>query len=289
MAQRVAERHAARVKAIEEAQEAQRREEEAARAAAVQTAAADAAASAVAPQPNDTIESDDFHFPSDDDTFYANVDMDALDEGVGRPIDYDEGTCSTVEADSPGGVSFGSMPVSDATGASAPGRAVQQPPRLPQPAQQRTRALSSGPTNSGTRQQASHQNQNVPPAYPPLQYAKPGSSGERPRTPSMGGGFSFPTGQQGAPPNRAPGQMPSRGGAAATTSSSGVGQKRTADIMQGIHAGLAQARRSQQGMGLHNPPTSSGSGSSVSAAGRREPFAALELGGGGDVKRPRRG
>lgn len=194
MAQRVAERHAARVKAIEEAQEAQRREEEeAARAAAVQTSAADAA-TGVAPQPVDTIESDDFHFPSDDDAFYANVDMDALDEGVGRPIDYDEGTGSTMEGDSPGGVSVSSVPVSDAAGASAPGRVVQQPPRLPQPAQQRTRALSSGPTNSGTRQQVSHQNQNVPPAHAPLQYTKPGSSGERPRTPSMGGGFSFPTG-----------------------------------------------------------------------------------------------
>ena len=79
--------------------------------------------------------------------------------------------------------------------------------------------------------------------------------------------------------------------------SSSSSLKRNADIMQYVHVrirmheqgaepvlhrGLAQARRPPQGMGLQNPAASSG------VQTRREPFAALELSEGGDVKRPRR-
>ena len=48
--------------------------------------------------------------------------------------------------------------------------------------------------------------------------------------------------------------------------------------------GIQSARRAQQGMGLQNPASGSGA---QPPGGRREPFAALEVGEGGDVKRVR--
>ncbi|KAI0703646.1 hypothetical protein C8T65DRAFT_709200 [Cerioporus squamosus] len=270
MVQRNAERHA-RLKAIQEAQEAQRREEEAARAAAaVQAQAASslgvvshAAPQAVAPL-SKAPDSDDLLLNSDDDAYFANLDYSALDEGVGGPIDFEEGTTAVDMED----VSMApsdtrpSAVVAPHNPATTSGQHahVKVLPQLQQPPQQPQRGRTmSGSSAGGTSQQ----NQNLPPGSS----ARPGgpASGERARTPSMGGGFSFPSGAQG--------QMPSRGvnpGASSSSSSNSSGNalKRNAEIMQGI----AQARRPPQGMGLQNPPTSSG------AQAKREPFAALELG-----------
>ncbi|KAI0351943.1 recombination protein Rad52 [Trametes cingulata] len=144
MAQNLANRHAARLKQIQEAQEAQLREDEAARAAAQEERAntstsAERRVSFAAPaadtvptahgesssaptraetcagstdhhaggagptrhsppqvtlRSSDTVpeaDSDEYHFPSEDDAFLANLDLDALDEGIGRPIDFEEG------------------------------------------------------------------------------------------------------------------------------------------------------------------------------------------------------
>ncbi|KAI0716656.1 hypothetical protein C8Q76DRAFT_413944 [Earliella scabrosa] len=229
MAQRNAERHAARLKAIQDAQEAQRREDE----VAAQAAAAQSSDQPLAPEPNvpqevpstsattsiqppprvlpktsttSALDSDDFfHFPSDDDAYFANLDMNALDEGVGGPIDYDEGTSAAIGPDPDDDASMSGTSASTHAGVAVSERAVPpQPPQPPQPQaqqaqrppqQQRSRVTSGGSARPST----SHQNQNIPPANhaPP---AKPSSSSERPRTPSMGGGFSFPSGV--SPPDR---------------------------------------------------------------------------------------
>ena len=225
MAQKTADRHAARLKAIEEAQAAQRREqEEAARAAAVAVAVPTTAAGSdgsssttesnpprdhtplvVPPPPAQTkrralehTESDEFHFPSDDDQFFANLDLDELDEGIERPIDFDEGKAAAEEMD---------VDVHATTHATATPPAVQPaanvqpvintgaprasvPHRQPYQPQKAAPAVEPPPSRSNARTQTS---------YPPhgqnaLPQAASSSSLDRPRTPSMGGGFSFPTG-----------------------------------------------------------------------------------------------
>ena len=172
MAQRNAERHA-RLKAIQEAQEAQRREDEARAAAEAQRAQASAAASSVAPQAAaasvETQNSDDY-LNSDDDAYFANLDYDALDEGIGRPIEFEEGN---TEADVHQDVSI------------APA-AKAQPHQVPQQRSRTTSGISTGGT--------SHRdpNQNHAPGSSARQSSS--SSGEHASTPSMGGGFSFPSG-----------------------------------------------------------------------------------------------
>ncbi|RDX44368.1 hypothetical protein OH76DRAFT_1096511 [Lentinus brumalis] len=290
MAQRNAERHA-RLKAIQEAQEAQRREDEAARAAPAQAASSASVANHAAPQAAVPSlkgpDSDDYLLNSDDDAYFANLDFSALDEGVGRPIDFEEGTSGVdMEDDSMAASDIRPSAVvapHNSTTSSGQRASVKA---HPVPQQQQRTHIVSGSSAAG----ASHQNQNVP----PTSSARPGglASGERARTPSMGGGFSFPSGhangssarsQSSATP-QANGQMPSRGAnpgpsLSSNSTSSANALKRNADIMQGI----AQARRPPQGMGLQHPPAGGG------AQAKREPFAALELGESGDVKRPRRG
>lgn len=169
MAQRNAERHA-RLKAIQEAQEAQKREDEARAAAEAQRAQASAAASSVAPQAAaasvETQNSDDY-LNSDDDAYFANLDYDALDEGIGRPIEFEEGN---TEADVHQDVSI------------APA-AKAQPHQVPQ---QRSRT-TSGTSAGGTSHRDPNQNH-------VSARQSSASSGEHASTPSMGGGFSFPSG-----------------------------------------------------------------------------------------------
>ncbi|TBU53031.1 hypothetical protein BD310DRAFT_938815 [Dichomitus squalens] len=91
MAQRTAEGHAARLKVIQDAQE------KAARATAAAAESANAASTSAAPPPAapevEMTESqeDEYHFPSEDDALYAAVDLGTLDEGVGRPIGFEDG------------------------------------------------------------------------------------------------------------------------------------------------------------------------------------------------------
>ncbi|TFK85647.1 hypothetical protein K466DRAFT_180672 [Polyporus arcularius HHB13444] len=282
MAQRNAERHA-RLKAIQEAQEAQRREDEAASSASVANHAAPQAAVPSSKGPD----SDDYLLNSDDDAYFANLDFSALDEGVGRPIDFEEGISAVdMEDDSMAASDIRpSAVVAPHNPTTSSGQHASVKAHPPPQQQQRTHNVSSS-SAAGT----SLQNQNVP----PTSSARPGglASGERARTPSMGGGFSFPSGhangssarQQSSATSQASGQIPSRGAnpglsLSSSSTSSANALKRNADIMQGI----AQARRPPQGMGLQHPPAGGG------AQAKREPFAALELGESGDVKRPRRG
>ncbi|KAI0738915.1 hypothetical protein C8Q80DRAFT_1112166 [Daedaleopsis nitida] len=289
MAQKTADRHAARLKAIQEAHAAQLQEDQARATSVVAAQPPEMNTSDLRPQAGsststariqppqahpeaaDVAGSDDFHFPSEDDAYFANLDMDALDEGVGRPIDYDDGTTNAGEAEGHCDISVGSVGVSTTT------RAPLQPLQ-PQQQQQRTPPQQAHTSVSEGSGRAHTSNQNQRPPLPNADPAEPSSNSERPRTPSMGGGFSFPAGgTASAGSSRNPTQMQSRG---VGSSGSLNSLKRNADIMQGINAGLAQARSPQQGMGLQNPAGGAGV--------KREPFAALEVGEGGDVKRLRR-
>ncbi|KAM5531612.1 hypothetical protein V8D89_014727 [Ganoderma adspersum] len=289
MAQRTAERHAARLKVIQEAQEAQLREDEAARAAAAASSATSASASVSAATvlqaatTNADSQEDEYHFPSDDDALYATVDLDGLEDGVGRPIDFEEGASAAMEDTS--AVAAVDAPVRDPAPPARPNwmhandssNNVQRAPVAQQNAA--ANAAQASVSNSvGPRPQTSHAN-----AHPSAVHSRTGNSstssgnGERARTPSMGGGFSFPAAQQ---------QQPGRGQPPRTSGSSSSGNlKRTADIMQGLQSG----RRAQQGMGLQNPPNGSGGPGHQPGNGvMREPFLPLEVGEGGDVKRVRR-
>ncbi|PIL23388.1 hypothetical protein GSI_14699 [Ganoderma sinense ZZ0214-1] len=291
IAQRTAERHAARLKAIQEAQEAQLREDEAARAAAAVSSStsasvsAEAAPHAAASTTTDSQE-DEYHFPSDDDALYATVDLDGLDDGVGRPIDFEEGAgAATEETASAGMTAAMDVPICDTAPAARPNwlqtsggsSTIQRAPAD----HQNAAANASAPTSNsaGPRPQTSHTNVHQGAAHSrPGTSSMSGANGERARTPSMGGGFSFPAAPQQQPSR---GQQPRPSG----SSSSGSNLKRTADIMQGLQS----ARRGQQGMGLQNPPNGSGtSGHQPGNGPMREPFLPLEVGEGGDVKRMRR-
>ncbi|KAI0631151.1 hypothetical protein C8Q77DRAFT_189596 [Trametes polyzona] len=232
MAQNLANRHAARLKQIQEAQEAQRKEEAAAQLQAQTSAAsegsgpaptdkrvsfAEAPAPAEQPAPaqpaggamqastsvgagvagpsrpsppqvtlrsSDTapdtdVEVDEYHFPSEDDAFLASLDLDALDEGVGRPIDFEEpGVHPDTDHDLQEVPHVGGY----ATDSRAPG------PRG------HTTAHTASDNISLTR--SAHEEQRAPP--PRFGQANAGQ-GNRARTPSMGGGFSFPSADTGVP------------------------------------------------------------------------------------------
>ncbi|KAI1782184.1 hypothetical protein LXA43DRAFT_1149407 [Ganoderma leucocontextum] len=296
MAQRTAERHAARLKAIQEAQKAQLREDEAARAAAAaassSTSASGPAAPAAPPQVAMVdLQDDEYHFPSDDDVLYATVDLDGLDDGVRRPIDFEEGAGAATEDTS--------MRTSAAAAAAVdvllPDAAAPRPNWLQEngssgnraraPAAQQgavaNAAQASTSTSAGPRPQTSHTTTHQSAPHPrPCNSSTSSANGERARTLSMGGGFSFP-----APQQLNHGQVPPRTNGSGTGVGTSGNLKRTADIMQGLQS----ARRAQQGMCLQNPPNESGALSQQLGNGAmREPFLPLEAGEGGDVKRIRR-
>ncbi|KAI8976609.1 hypothetical protein BD414DRAFT_158976 [Trametes punicea] len=239
----VAHRHAARLKQIQEAQEAQRREElEAARlraqpvvehinggpgpgdrrvsfaASIVEAKQLSASGSGsdlgshtaagsgleVQHQPrvsppqvtlgsSDTVQDvdvDEYHFPSEDDAFLASLDLDALDEGIGRPIDFDEG--AKPDVDESVDVSLGEESGAGA-GANAQfgGRDVphmQQTNACPQK-HRADPGLSptSASTTAAAPPQAEHANHRAPSAYQGST-----ATGERARTTSAG--FAFASG-----------------------------------------------------------------------------------------------
>ncbi|KAI0763065.1 hypothetical protein BD413DRAFT_484663 [Trametes elegans] len=265
MAENLANRHAARLKQIQEAQEAHQRETMAARGQAA--AASETTGGPARPSPpqvtvrsSDTApdgDGDEYHFPSEDDAFLASLDLDALDEGVGRPIDFEEGARPDVDTSG------------DVTMDEGARQAAAQ--------DQQHRADTSPGTSAGAHPPSSHTDQRAHPARQGQYASRP--SGERAKTPSMGGGFHFPPGAgggQNADPAHARG-MAAHGSSANGASS--VSLKRNADIMQGISA--AQSRRPAQGMGLQHA-------AGVQSGAKREPFAALETTENGSVKRFRR-
>ena len=250
MAEKTAQRHAARLKAIQEAQEAQRRGEGAARAAATDpdangpqtghnvsapgcpapsivtdTAAGPSTTTAGGPcaqspqiQSNTSStssnDSDEFHFPSDDDAFFANIDFDALDEGIGRPIDFDEGKTGVedIEVDTSRSVDEPSGSMADKHALQVASRVVQsgvqtngsrasvapQPQPRPQPQsrpQHSTSSVASGSSDSARPHLPNaHRVHNASSGAGIASAANVNLNNERARTPSMGGGFSFPAG-----------------------------------------------------------------------------------------------
>ncbi|KAH9899285.1 hypothetical protein C8Q73DRAFT_313586 [Cubamyces lactineus] len=310
MAQNLASRHAARLKQIQEAQEAQRKEdaESAARAqssaatheaqvgsdagerrvrfapaAEANTPAADSGATAqsrvsppqVVPQPSDMAPDDEYHFPSEDDAFLASLDFDALDEGIGRPIDFEEGARPDIDDSMDVSTSGTSTGVG---GPSVGGRGQQQQ------SPEATNVLPTAAANVRSSHAAPHTRQGT---------SASAVQGGRARTPSMGGGFNFPSAAAGSSTNIAGQRQAHQQSAEARNinmnisggmhTNSTVGQKRSADVMQGVSA-AQQQRRPAQGMGLQHPPAG---GAHPGQGVKREPFAALETADNGGVKRPR--
>lgn len=223
MAQNLVNRHAARLKQIQEAQDAQRKEEEnAARAraspaqdvgegpaerrvsfapvagAAQTTSVSDAgagpsagpsAAASARPSPpqvllrsSDTIpdtESDEYHFPSEDDAFLANLDLDALDEGIGRPIDFEDGVHPDVDMDAESSTNAASVGAYNQSG-------VPQQQQRPPPPQRQMNTASVLGSSSGAQSRGGQAEQR-----PPTRFGQAAGQGVRARTPSMGGGFNF--------------------------------------------------------------------------------------------------
>ncbi|CDO70385.1 hypothetical protein BN946_scf184999.g25 [Trametes cinnabarina] len=270
MAQNVAHRHAARLRQIQEAQEAQRREDEAARKAqatsaegkpsegrAVRFMAPSAEANTtsaptldpgshgtmshtvVGPSSGPQVQTrtsppqvvalcssdtapdadvDEYHFPSEDDAFLASLDLEALDEGIGRPIDFDEGAKPDV---------YNSVDISTEN-ESIVGTRIHQ-------------VEQSGPAAPSSMRDGLARGHD-----PPAQTTS-GMLGERPRIPSMGGGFNLPSGVNtsinallGGQPQNQHGHSGSRSGVSATDHSAGRNSalKRTADIMQYVSISL---------------------------------------------------
>ena len=213
MAQRTAERHAARLKAIQEAQEAQLREDEAARAVAAvsssrstSTSASVSVSAAAAPQAaagTADSQEDEYHFPSDDDALYATVDLDGLDDGVGRPIDFEEGAGAATED-----TSADAVPMRDAAPSARPNwmqandssNNVQRAPAAQQNVAANMGQASVSNSNSvGPRPPTSHAStpQTAVHSRSGNSSSTSGANNERARTPSMGGGFSFPAAVSG--------------------------------------------------------------------------------------------
>jgi hypothetical protein len=166
--------------------------------------------------------------------------------------------------------------------------------------------LSSEQNGVGSRSRPV-QNQNLAPqrnSNPNSNASTASTAAKKPMTPSMGG-FHFPSGMVGAGVNylveqlhRTPQQQtpPPQRGPLQPTSTASFSLKRSVDAMKYVHdnqniwlgadhlhflhdsASSTAPRRPAQGMGLAQQQQQ---GASV----KREPFARLEIGEGGDVKR----
>jgi len=231
---------------------------------------------------------------SEDDALYASVNMDELDvdDGIGGPVDFDEGSGDGVVWDFPD-----DDPQAKEVRYGVPQQGQQRAPQQvqhssrdvqpqdrhvdqqrplaqlqaqrPQQAQREIAGLRGNPTDT-TASGSTHQGTTSGP--------------HRPSPPSMGG-FRFPMDMNA----RSNGTGPtSRSAASASSSSSMVGLKRSADIMQGL-AQISSSSRRGPGMGLAQQPNSSNAVSS--SMRKREPLAPIDLGGtgdGNDAKRIRR-
>ncbi|KAI0942166.1 hypothetical protein AcV7_002675 [Taiwanofungus camphoratus] len=257
----------------------------------------------------DDLYDDSFPLNSEDDAFLAALDLG--EDGVGGPIDFEEGlggvTSITKEDESEAGNGeqqqhqqhrppqqkhYTPLQHQEHSERRLPrSRSPPQQSHLTRPHQIRVNTASA----ANSKQNLSHNaNQNIsPPPHLNLQPNPPlGASGTSARgrpspSPSVGG-FHFPPGVD--PHNFQPGRPPgptSRLQPDLASGNSGIGLKRSAEVMQAQSG--AFACRPVQGMGL--APHSNGSGrpgQQSSGEVKREPFAALELGEGGDVKRVRR-
>ncbi|KAH8103106.1 RAD52 DNA repair protein [Cristinia sonorae] len=241
---------------------------------------------------------DSFMMNSEDDAFFAGIDLGdgTLDEGLGGPIHFEEGTG---EAEGDGEEFQAPSPIPEVQ---LPNQPVQpQPPqRLQQPQrpQQITMSRPPQPQVQPPRRHHTTASSTIASHTEHTDVAPKQETTSQRSTPSMGG-FHFPPGV-----NPQAGKIPGAGGSAnnlgarigtsssSSTSSVNVGVKRSADTMQG-------QRRPMQGMGLShytNTTTVSSSSSTASSASgwttaRREPLSTIHHDGaaeGGDAKRVRR-
>lgn len=235
-----------------------------------------------------------YSIDSDDDEFYANVDLG--DGDLGRPIDFEEGM---------GGVS-----VSDVTfdqGEAAPSGNRRESSKDPQGNSVHGQEISSSGRDKSTTLGGSHSNALRPqagpstsngvrhglndaasvPAAPPKtressSSVSVSSSEARRAAPSMGG-FHFPPGMNPAaqqPKPMGPPQPSNWTTGSASSSSNSSALKRKADTIQTTSSsfrplqGLGLAQQQQSAAGIPN--------------GTRRPLANLDFSAGGDMKRAKR-
>ncbi|KAG2363485.1 hypothetical protein BDR07DRAFT_915111 [Suillus spraguei] len=237
-----------------------------------------------------------YSIDSEDDEFYANVDLG--DGDLGRPIDFEEGM---------GGVS-----VSDVTfdpGAAATSENPRQSPKAPQGNSVHGQESSSsgrgeatalggfrfshsnapqfqaGPSTANTVRQGVGDAVGAPTAPPKTRESNSGTSASsseaRRGTPSMGG-FHFPPGMNPAiqqPKPMGPPRSPNRTTGSTSSSSNISGLKRKADTMQAS----SSSSRPLQGLGLAQQQQSVAGNPN----GTRRPLANLDFTVGGDMKRPK--
>lgn len=238
-----------------------------------------------------------YSIDSEDDEFYANVDLG--DGDLGRPIDFEEGT---------GGVS-----VSDVTfdrGEAALSENPRESSKAPQGNSVYGQEISSsgrGEVNAPGGSRLSHSN--VPrfqagpstantvrhglndavgaPAAPPKiresSSSTSASSSEARRGMLSMGGFHFPPGMNPAaqqPKPMGPPHPPNWTSGSTSSSSNISGLKRKADTMQAS----SSSSRPLQGLGLAQQQQSVAGNPS----GTRRPLANLDISAGGDMKRPKR-
>jgi len=226
--------------------------------------------------PDDTSE---FHFNSDDDAFLAEVDLG--EEGIGGPIDFDEGVGGPEVGDESRNVDHNSRRMEQFP------RQEQVHPPQPQRSSEPPAAKPAHPHHAVSGSSSTtHRYQGANTGIPTIhQNSKDASSAFVAQSPPTMGGFHVSVASTSHPNN------PPHSGYAArpnytSAGGSAIGLKRTADVMQGASGAAAASRRPMQGMGLAPPP---GPGTRQSAGGqRREPLAALDFGEGGDMKRTRR-
>ncbi|CAL1699340.1 unnamed protein product [Somion occarium] len=254
---------------------------------------------------------DEYDLAPEDDAFLATVDLGEGDAGIGGHIDFDEGSGGIAVGEddsfegtrhvSNRGVAQTDCPRESSRGpdrkptTKQPQQQQQQPPQQQQRPPNSNQAQPQKPAKSRAelleeyeRQEKEKRRQTAEQERRHQEQQQKSSSADAPvkslsPSPAMGG-FRFPgagssnnsnpnssSNNKPAPPLQQTSRVAPSSGAG-----SGIGVKRTADMMQGQPV----QRRPVQGMGL----AQQGAGAPV----RREPLGTIELGEGGDVKRLRR-
>ncbi|KAG1745288.1 Rad52/22 family double-strand break repair protein-domain-containing protein [Suillus lakei] len=238
-----------------------------------------------------------YSIDSEDDEFYANVDLG--DGDLGRPIDLEEGM---------GGVSVSDVTFDQGEAATSGNSSYRESSKAPQGNSVHGQEISSSGRGEATvpgGSRFSHSNTPRPragpstvnrvrhglndaagvPAAPPKtressSTASVSSSEARRGTPSMGG-FHFPPGMNPAAQPKPMGpQSPNWTTGSASSSSNGSGVKRKVDAMQTS----SSSSRPLQGLGLAQQQQSVAGNPS----GTRRSLANLDVSAGGDMKRAKR-
>lgn len=252
---------------------------------------------AAKPQPVDEVElpmADEtlYSIDSEDDEFYANVDLG--DGDLGRPIDFEEGMGGVSVSD----VTFDQGEASTSENPQAPqgksvhgqeisgtGRGEVTAPGGSRFSHSNAPRFRAGPSTANKVREGLDDAVGAPTVPPKTRESSSGASASsseaRRATPSMGG-FHFPPGMHPAiqqPKPVGPPRSPNRATGSTSCSSNISDLKRKADTMQAS----SSSSRPLQGLGLAQQQQSVAGNPN----GTRRPLANLDVTFGGDMKRPK--